>query len=109
MNGAKATTTRKKPIIRIPSSASGLRNRRRRQRGALFVWMVLTGTSVIADPWVDQAVEQVHQQVDDNEGNGDQQNRTLDRGIVAGQNGLHQQSADARPGEDGFSDDSSCQ
>ncbi|MNY83841.1 hypothetical protein D3C86_2269050 [compost metagenome] len=59
----------------------------------------------MTDAWVGQAVEDIHDEVDQDHQAGDQQDAVLDHGVVTGTDGFDQPLADARPGKDGFGQD----
>src|SRR5215210_3903271 len=61
-------------------------------------------SSPILDPWVEVEIEQVDEQVDQGEEAGDDQDRALDDREVAVADGLDQQPADSRVGEEGLGD-----
>src|SRR5215204_5970845 len=56
----------------------------------------------VVDTGVDRGVGHVYQQVDENEGHRDHQNRPLDRRIVASADGGDDISSETRPTEDGL-------
>src|SRR5216683_8184083 len=56
-------------------------------------------SSRIRDPWIQDGVQQVHDQVDQNEADGDDQHGALYDWIVAAINAVQQESADAGQGE----------
>jgi hypothetical protein len=56
-------------------------------------------------PRVQPAVEQVHPEVDERVGDGDQEHRGEHHGKVPVQERLHREPADSGPGEDGLGDD----
>src|SRR5690554_4247393 len=113
MKGAKATTARKSAMMVMPMMASGLRASRRRQRGAwrrsALASLTAGVVSVIADPRVDKAVDQVHQQVDDDERDGYKQHGALHHGVVAREHRGDQHAAHPGPGEDRLGDDGARQ
>src|SRR6266542_1114807 len=55
--------------------------------------------SLIADPWVEPAVEQIHEKIDEDEDHGDQQHAALDDRVVALEDGGHREPAHAGPRE----------
>ena len=61
-------------------------------------------TLLIADPRIDEPVEQIGDEVHADVGHRDQQDATLHQWIVAEADRLDQQAADARPREDRFGD-----
>src|SRR5690554_3147231 len=128
MNGANATTSRNMPMIAKPRTASGLRDTRRnhfrprRRRGAGSTPRGSEGgrcagstagpatapascpcrSSVIADPRVDDGVEEVDDDVHDDEADGDEQDGPLHDRVVAREDRVDEQAADAGPREDGL-------
>src|SRR5690606_10026779 len=70
---------------------------------------VVSPASVIADPRIDEGVDQVDGQVDEHEGHGDDEDAGLDYRVVVAVDRLGQQPPDAWPGEDRFGDDGPAQ
>src|SRR5262245_12743929 len=64
----------------------------------------VTGTSSDSDPRIEIRVDDVHQEIDDDEGAREDEYRGLHDGVVAVEDGLHGQAADARPGKDRLGD-----
>src|SRR5438067_2283869 len=62
-------------------------------------------TSGYPDPWVEPAVGQVDQEIDQDDGGGQDEDGGLDDWVVAVDDRLDREQADARPGEDGLDDD----
>ena len=58
--------------------------------------------SSVADPWIEHGVEQVDDQVHDNVGEAEHQHDALDDRIVAAQDGVHDEAANAGDGEHAF-------
>src|SRR6266702_4148887 len=59
-------------------------------------------TSLIADPWIEPAVEKIHGEIHEHEHHGHQEHAPLHHRIVALENGRHGEAAHARPREDGL-------
>src|SRR5690554_3566810 len=104
MTGASTAMSISSTMMMSPSTAIRLRRKRlvagefrkvlRRSGG--------TWVSAIADPWVQQRVGQVYQQVYEDEHHGDEQYRPLDERAVLHPNRVHHQSTQAGPGEHRF-------
>src|SRR3954471_8654421 len=63
----------------------------------------------IADPGVEEGVDDVDDQVSEDEDHGDEEDDALHDGIVTIEDGPHQDAADAADGEDGFGDDGAAE
>src|SRR5262245_30282754 len=62
------------------------------------------GTSFIADSRIEEPVQDVHQQVHRDIGDGDEQNAPLHRGVITRADRLNEQSAHTRPAENRLGD-----
>ena len=60
--------------------------------------------SAISDPRIDPAIEEVHQQVAQDEADGDEQHHALHERVVPREDRVHHEAADTREGKDIFRD-----
>src|SRR5687768_17509074 len=118
ISGANSASRTKRPTSAKPTSAPGFRRRRchasRQSPLGASSWTSrasisarLTGTpavrrSRVADPWVDDRVHDVDDQVDEHEDDRDEQDPALQDGKVAHPDRVHEPGADPRPGENRF-------
>src|SRR5215470_8411463 len=104
---ARSAAAMKTSRMSAPATTLRLASRRRSQRGRVdgatadaAGTRTSTVASVIADARVDERVEQIHAQVDEDVGGGDDEHHPLHHGIVAAENGRDDESAQARDVED---------
>src|ERR1700722_18432496 len=65
------------------------------------IGLVSAATSAaMADPGIDDSVDEIDDQIDQDDDGGDEQNAALQRWIIAPANGVDEPMADPRPGED---------
>src|SRR3984957_6603002 len=57
-------------------------------------------SAAMADPGIDDSIDEIDDQIDEDDDGGDEQNAALKRWIVAPANGIDEPMADAWPGED---------
>src|SRR2546425_1607644 len=92
-----------------PSSASGLRTKRRRESlsrlrpwgarsSSLVIWRAAL-VLVIAYPWIDQRIEDIDEQIGPGIDDCQDNQIALQQRVIARRNGLHKQTSKARPGE----------
>src|SRR5712692_3481971 len=74
-------------------------------RAAARLGLAFAALPFIADPRVDDRVEDVHEKVDDDDHRAAQEHDGLDDGEIPEGDPLVEQAADAGPGEDGLDDD----
>src|SRR5262247_2736095 len=98
--------------MKAPSTTLRLPRRRRSQRGRVdgatagaAGTRTSTAASVIANAGVDEGVEDVHAQVDEDVGGGDDEDDSLHHGIVAPENGRDDQPPQSRDVEDDLRDE----
>src|ERR1700722_9950361 len=67
------------------------------------IGVVIAATSAaMADPWIDDAIDEIDNQIDEDDDGRDEQNAALERWIIAPADRIDQPMADPRPGEDRF-------
>src|ERR1700735_1219406 len=59
-------------------------------------------SAAMADPGIDDSIDEIDDQIDEDDDGGDEQNAALKRWIVAPADGINQPMTDARPREDRF-------
>src|SRR6266702_6829589 len=84
---------------RAPAARRSIRHRRARTGRGAAGWAMAAG-SAIPDPRVDPAIEEVHQQVAQDEAYRDEQHDALHERVVAREDRVHHETADAREGKD---------
>src|SRR5262245_36521246 len=82
---------------------------RTRPNSAALLRRNMRMTSVIADARVEDRVEEIHHEVDDHEGGGDEEHAALHQRVVARLDGAHHHGAEPRPREDGLREDRATQ
>src|SRR3984957_7950978 len=59
-------------------------------------------SAAMADPGIDDSIDEIDDQIDQDDDGGDEQNAALERWIIAPADGINQPMTDARPREDRF-------
>lgn len=90
------TVTSTSPILNDRCAASLRRTGNRRRSASICVDGAASPTSVIAHPWIDQGIDDIHGNVDQHESEAEQQHGALDQRVVAGHDPLHHEPADTR-------------
>ena len=95
-----ARATRRRPRSRTPACACGrcppARTRRRRAWMPVSAWASTTSSADMANPWVEDGVEQVDEEVEEDEAEGDHHDDALDDEEVLLEDGGADQRAEAR-------------
>src|SRR5438093_816323 len=110
--GASTATTRAASITTTPRGARRVRaacrstaHRRALTGGAATGPATTAAGSAISDPRIDPAIQEIHEQVAQDEADGDEQDHTLHERIVAREDGVHHQAPHAWQGKDVLGDD----
>src|SRR5216684_8832325 len=110
--GASTATMSAASITTTPRGARRVRaacrstTHRRSRTGTEVAAHTMTGAgSAISDPRIDPAIEEIHEQVAQDEADGDEQDHALHERIVAREDGVHHQAPHAGEGEDVLGDD----
>src|SRR5690625_3668596 len=107
--GAAIATARKRPMMMRPNSAAGRRANRPQRTSAgprplpppPFATRAVP-CSPITNPRIDDRVQQIHNQIDDDKPERDDQNRRLYDRVVPYEDRVNQITPQSRPGENGF-------
>src|SRR6267142_1971544 len=103
MSAASITTT-PKGARRVRAACRSTTHRRSRTGGAVTARAMAGAGSAISDPRIDPAVEEIHEQIAQDEADGDEQDHALHERIVAREDGVHHQAPHAGQGEDVLGD-----
>src|SRR5687768_17277330 len=107
-HGASAATRIIAASTIPPAMAVGWRRSASLKRpsvGEMEVVVIAAVAISVADARVEVHVGEVHREVDEHVGAREDQDHALDDRVVAPQDGIHGEAADARDGEHGFGDD----
>src|SRR5215813_10805234 len=109
--GASTASSTKRPTITPPLMAARLFTIRRRaslQKPGERLRVTRT-SSAVADAGVEVGIGDVGEEIDEHEGRGDDQERTLHDGIVAREDAFDDQAADSRQREDRLGEDGAAE
>src|SRR6188474_3821971 len=105
-SGANTATSSAIPTIAMPMTPMRCRrNDRQARRGVVAVVGAVTSSSavigsVLAHAWIEHPVNELGNEIGDDDGEGDNQERALQHRIVAVGDGLDGERTESRPGED---------
>src|SRR5215470_10836586 len=102
---ATSTTTAPRGARRVRAAWRSTSQRRSRAGEAVVARARAAAGSAISDPRIDPAIEEIHEQVAQDEADGDEQDHALHERVVAREDGVDHEAPDSRKSEDVLRDD----